>query len=262
MIPSLRIALPVVLAALVIAPASRAEELSADAILDKALSKGNVLGFQQGTATLTMAITKDGVVKSRTLEIKAMRQDNLMKSMVRFSKPAEVSGISFLVIEKKDALPDQYVYVPAAKVVRRVAAGNASSSFFDSDFAFVDLMPLPPSQRDKVKMTRLPDVDVGGQKTYVIEAIPNVEGAPYGKLVTYLHQEHLTPLKIEFYDGKMAPLKTLKVKKLKKVKGELIPVEVTMKNEVAKSETQLIITEINPDAKLSPSDFTEEAMQR
>jgi len=257
-----RTALSLMTLALVIAPMAHADELTADAILDKALNKGNVLGFNQGTATLSMTITKDGVAKNRTLEIKALRENQLMKSMVKFSKPAEVAGISFLVIEKKDALPDQYVYVPAAKVVRRVAAGNASSSFFDSDFSYVDLMPLPPSQRDKAKMTRLPDADVGGQPAYVIEAVLNVEGAPYGKLITYLHKEHLTPLKVEFFDGKLAPLKTLKVKKLKKVKGELVPVEVTMKSEVAKTETHLVITDINPDAKLSASDFTEEAMQR
>jgi hypothetical protein len=242
---------------------AQADKISADDIINKALEKGNV-GFSQGTATLKMDITNArGEVKSRTLDLRAMKDDaGLVRSLVKFTKPAEVAGISFLVLEKKDALPDQYVYVPAAKVVRRVAAGNSSSSFFGSDFAFVDLMPLPPSERDKVAVTRLPDQKVGGQLAYVIEAIPKVEGAPYGKLVTYVHQKHLIPLKIDFFDDKMKPLKVLKVRKLKKLQGELVPIELVMRNVQVGSQTLLTIKNPNPKAKLSPSDFTEEAMQR
>ncbi len=242
---------------------AQADKISADDIINKALEKGNV-GFSQGTATLKMDITNArGEVKSRTLDLRAMKDDaGLVRSLVKFTKPAEVAGISFLVLEKKDALPDQYVYVPAAKVVRRVAAGNSSSSFFGSDFAFVDLMPLPPSERDKVAVTRLPDQKVGGQLAFVIEAIPKVEGAPYGKLVTYVHQKHLIPLKIDFFDDKMKPLKVLKVRKLKKLQGELVPIELVMRNVQVGSQTLLTIKNPNPKAKLSPSDFTEEAMQR
>ena len=240
-----------------------AETLSADQLIDKALSQGTV-GLDQGTAVMKMTITNQrGESKSRTLDLNVMKNKNgLVKSMIKFQKPAEVAGISFLVIEKKDALPDQYVYVPAAKVVRRVAAGNASSSFFGSDFSFVDLMPLPTNQRDQVSVKRLPDAKVGGQPAYVIEAIPMVEGAPYGKLVTYLHQKYYSVLKIEFFDGDKQPLKTLKIRKFKKIKGELVPVELTMTNVQKGSKTKLEIIDPNPDAKLSESNFTQEAMQR
>lgn len=251
-------------APLVAASPSRAEELSAQQIIDKALSQGAAVAFQRGTARLTMTIVNArGEAKRRTLEVKAMRgEDGLLRSLVRFVKPADVAGISFLVREKQNALPDQYVYVPAAKVVRRVAAGNAGSSFFGSDFTFGDLMPLPESERDKVKTQRLPDGKVGNQTTYVIEAVPQVEGSPYSKLIVHVDQKLLTPLKIEFFDPAGKALKTLTVKKLKKVKGELVPVDVVMKNSQTGSRTELLIEDPNPDAKLSDADFTEEAMQR
>src|SRR5687767_8562605 len=96
------------------APAAPAgKELSADEIVEKALGKGAV-GFRQGTATIKMTIVSaKGEAKERTLDVKAMRgEDGMLKSMVKFSKPADVNGTAFLVVEKKDALPDQYVYVP------------------------------------------------------------------------------------------------------------------------------------------------------
>lgn len=247
-----------------LASPTRAEELSAEQVIDKAFSQGAAVSFQQGRAQLTMTIVSpQGQTKRRTLEIKAMKDEaGLLRSLVKFARPADVAGIAFLVREKKDALPDQYVYVPAARVVRRVAAGNASSSFFGSDFTFGDLMPLPENQRDKVKIARLPDGEVGKQPVYVIEASPQVEGSPYAKLVVYVDQKMLIPLKIDFYDPAGKELKTLSVRKLKKLKGELVPVDVVMKNVQTGSRTELLIEDPDPDAKLSDADFTEEAMQR
>lgn len=244
-------------------PAS-AEELNAEQIIEKALSQGSAVAFQQGTASLTMTIVSaQGQAKKRSLDIKAMKDSTgLLRSLVRFSKPADVAGIAFLVREKKGTLPDQYVYVPAARVVRRVAAGNATSSFFGSDFTFADLMPLPADQRDKVKITRLPDGSIGKQNTFVIEAMPQVEGSPYSKLVVHVDQKMLIPLKIEFFDPAGKALKNLSIRKLKKLKGEIVPVDVVMKNVQTGSRTELVIENPNPDAKLTEADFTEEAMQR
>jgi len=229
----------------------------------KAVAEKGAFGFKQGSAQIEMKVTKkSGSIKSNTMTVKAMRSDGLLRSMVRFDKPVKIAGMSFLVRQKKDALPDQYVYIPAAKVVRRIAAGNAGSSFFGSDFTYGDLMPLPTSQADKVSLKRLPDALVGGQPVNVVEITPKVEGSPYGKLVVSVHSQKLTPLKIEFFDPKMAPLKTLSTKKLKKIDEELIPVEMEMVNLQKGSKTLIRILEMNPKAELSDSDFTEEAMQR
>jgi hypothetical protein len=257
-----------------VASAAPAKELSAEEIVEKALSKGAV-GFKQGTASIHMTLySPKGEAKPRSLEIKAMRgQDGLLRSMVRFTKPADVNGTSFLVVEKKDALPDQYVYVPKAKVVRRIAAGNASSSFFGSDFTYADLMPLPMSEKDKVSIERMPDgvlggspaqdgkPEVKGQPVYVIAVTPKIEGAPYGKLIAHIHKDLLVPLKIEFFDAQKNPLKTLRVKKLQKVNGEQVPVEVEMKAETG-ARTELTLEKVEPNAALTEADFTEEAMQR
>lgn len=244
------------------AKAAAGKELTVDEIMEKAMSKGAV-GFKQGQATIRMTITDPkGEASERTLRIQAMKgADGMLRSMVKFTKPASVNGTAFLVVEKKDALPDQYVYVPKAKVVRRIAAGNATSTFFGSDFTFGDLMPLPMSQKDKIQIDKLPDGDVGGQPVHIISIVPKIEGSPYGKVVAYVHKDLLIPLKIEFFDPAMKPLKVLKVKKLQKVEGETVPVEVEMKAE-AGSKTELVLETVEPNAKLSDSDFTEEAMQR
>ena len=258
----MRLFMPLAFVMSIVAPTARAAEPTAQEIVDKALNKGAV-GFKQGTATLQMTIvTAKGDNKPRSLDIKAMRgTDGMLRSLVKFTKPADVNGTSYLVVEKKDALPDQYVFVPKAKVVRRIAAGNASSPFFGSDFTYADLMPLPMSEKDKVQLDKLPDGDVGGQAVYVVAVTPKVEGAPYGKVIAHVHKQLLVPLKIEFFDAAGKPLKTMRVKKLQKVNGEQVPVEVEMKA-AAGTSTQIILEQVDPNAKLSEADFTEEAMQR
>lgn len=238
------------------------KDLSVEEIIKLVDEKGSVFSSSQGTAELVMDITKKGKTKSRTMSLKVKRDDGLLKALMRFEKPAKVSGISFMVLEKKDALPDQYVYVPTAKVVRRVAPGNASSSFFGSDFAYIDLMPLPASSKEQAAYKKLADNQVGKQPVYVLEALISVKGSPYSKLVTYIHQKLLIPIKIEFFDSDGKALKTLNVKKIEKIDGEYMPTVLKMRNLQKKSSTVLSIKKINRSAKISDSDFTEEAMKR
>lgn len=254
-------ALPLVSAAP--AAASAGETMTAEQILDKALESG-AIGFSKGTAQLDMLI-KDakGKGKQRTMDVKAMTDDDgMLKIMLKFTRPAEVAGMGFLVLQNKDALADQFIYMPAARVTKRVSTGQATGSLFGSDFAYIDLMPLNPTEREAAKMTRLDDAKVAGRRAYVISTEIDVVGSPYSKLITYVDAAHLVPLRIEFFDPDGKPLKTLKVKALKKVEKRLIPTKLTMSNVQRGTETVVQVRDIKPDAPLGPSDFTEEALQR
>ncbi len=234
-----------------------------DAILKKAFAK-SMFGTSQGTATINMLITSsEGHKKERVLLFKALSEkENLLQYLIKFLKPADLKGTAFLVKERKGQLPDQYVYVPAAKTVRRIAAGNATSSFFGSDFIYADLLPYPSDKKDDVSVKKLPDQQLGGQSVYVIEVTPKMAESPYGKLLLYIEKAQSIAAKIDFFDKAGQPLKVLKVRKLKKIEGNFVPVDIEMKNLQTKSSTIITVDNIDPKAKLSPNDFTEAAMQR
>ena len=120
--------------------AVEAKELTAEQIVDKALASG-LFSFKEGQAVLEMEITQaSGRVRNNTLSMKLRKtKDGLAQTMVRFEKPAAVKGTSFLVRERKGQLPDQFVFVPATKVVRRIAAGNSTRSFFGSDLSLIHI---------------------------------------------------------------------------------------------------------------------------
>ena len=56
---------------------------------------------------------------------------------------------------------------------------------------------MPQKEMDKGQIVRLDDEKVGGQDTYVIQMGMPAE-APYGKVLFYVHQKHLLPVKIAF----------------------------------------------------------------
>ena len=246
------------------AEAADPASLSARQILDQLIEKGGSIGFQKGTAHMRMTLkNKRGEIQSRSLKISVLKgEDGLTKSLVRFEKPADVAGTAFLVHEKKDAFADSWIYLPALQKVRRIAAGNTTGSFFGSDFTFADLMPLPKDGLDQVTLTRLPDVELAGQKAFVVQMASKEQGMPYGRVVTYIHQKHLIPMKIEFFDKKDRPLKVMRVKRVKTIGGVKMPIEITMKNLQKGTETTLELSGISTRAKLTDADFTQEAMQR
>lgn len=242
--------------------AARADELTAQNILDKALENGSI-GFSKGSAVIEMLIEDEkGRAKERVIDVKAMKDDDGLKTLLKFQRPAEVAGMGFLVVEKDGSLPDQFLYMPAARVTRRVPATNAGGSLFGSDFAYADLMPLPAKDAEDVTSIRLADDKVSGRPTYVIQTDIPVTGSPYSRLVTYVDQTYLLPLRIDFFDADGKALKTLKVKELKKVDDRLLPTRLSMKNAQKGSSTEIRVRDIEPNAPLGPSDFTEEALQR
>lgn len=242
-------------------PAAKADA-DAGAIVKKAMTR-NLLSLT-GTAHAIMKIKgAKGEEKTRDLDVKLLRtKAGMMDVMISFRTPPEVAGTAFLVLERPDGPPDQYLYLPALKKVRRIAAGQATDSFMGSDFSYLDLSPLPAGSTDDVEFKRLPDTEVGGQPVFVVEAITKIAGSPYSKVTTSIHREHYIPLQMEFIDAFGKPLKVLRVTKLKKIDDKLMPVEAEMKNLQKGGSTTLELAEINLKAALTEAEFSPEAMQQ
>ncbi|MBN2359170.1 MAG: outer membrane lipoprotein-sorting protein [Deltaproteobacteria bacterium] len=243
-------------------PAATGADLDAGTIVKKAMAR-NLLSLT-GTAHAVMKVkSAKGGEKTRDFDAKLLRtKAGMQQVMISFRTPPEVAGTAFLVLERPDGPPDQYLYLPALKKVRRIAAGQATDSFMGSDFSYLDLSPLPAGSSNDVEFKRLPDTEVGGQPVYVVDASMKIAGSPYSKVTTSIHREHFIPLQMEFCDAFGKPLKVLRVTKIKKIDDRLLPVEAEMKNLQKGSSTVLELAEIDLKAKLSEAEFTPEAMQQ
>jgi len=166
------------------------------------------MGFTDSTANMIMELrNKHGDISKRTLRIKTLEIiGDGDKSLSIFDQPADVKGTAFLTHSHALKPDSQWMYLPALKRVKRINSKNKSGPFMGSEFAFEDLasQEIEKYTYQFIRYDTINDVDF-----YVIERYPAYEHSGYTRQIVWLNKERYTAEKIEFYDRKNAPLKTL-----------------------------------------------------
>ena len=163
-------------------------------------------GFVGERVPFTMVLINaqgDRTERRFTLEIKEDTQDG-NQSRIEFDWPENVRGTVLVTHAHKNADDDQWLYLPAAKRVRRIAAANKSGAFMGSEFTYEDLTPFVLS---KYSYTRRPDATVEGRDCFTIERKAIGKESGYGREVVWLNKQTLMPVTIEYYDRKNDLLK-------------------------------------------------------
>ncbi|HEY6877265.1 MAG TPA: outer membrane lipoprotein-sorting protein [Polyangiales bacterium] len=255
---TLRLGLGLLVLGLCGALAGRASagDLSADQIVEKMLKQG-LFGLDEAETTVRMGlIDSAGARTERVMENLRRRKDGQLQSVTRFRAPAEVAGTAFLMLERDKGESEQHIYLPGLKRTRRIVGREREGSFMGSDFTYADMERRDTRHADH---KRLPDEDVGGVKTYVLESTPKKEaGSTYSKIETWVRQDNFLPLRIRFYDKAGKLLKTLYTKRIKTIDGQPVIVETQMVNKQTGHTTELVVDSLRarkdvPDAAFTPT---------
>src|SRR3989449_8202768 len=91
------------------------------------------------------------------------------KSVLRFTAPAEVKGVSLLVVNHPERSSDQWMWTPAINRERRIALQDRSTRFFGTDFSFEDLEERDTNPFD---YTLVGEESVDGAVCWKIESKP------------------------------------------------------------------------------------------
>jgi hypothetical protein len=238
-----------------LAAAAAAEDLTADEIARRS-REAAAMGLVSGRAEIRLVVTDSGGARERLIQAAALRQGEETRRLVRFRAPAEVAGVAFLQIERDGKNPQRLLWLPAQKRVRRVGAGQGGQAFMQTDFSYSDLDLAGGSGE---KHERLDDAEVEEQPCYVLST--TAPGSPYRRVVTFIHKETFVALRVEFH-GEDAPVKTLRVKRLKQVGGRFYATEQVMERADGRSKTELFVTSIEPDAAVAADELSERALER
>jgi outer membrane lipoprotein-sorting protein len=158
------------------------------------------------------------------------------RSRIEFEWPADVKGTRMLTHTHKKGNDDQWLFLPAINRVKRISSGNKSGSFMGSEFAYED---LGSQEIEKYKHKLLGEEQLDGRKVWKLERIPVDKESGYTKLITYMDQEYLSPLKIEYFDRKGELLKTATFSGYKKFGKWFRPGSIVMLNHQTKKQSQL-----------------------
>ena len=242
-------------AAVLCAPPARAADPSADEIVKRSLERFYYAGNDMRARVSMKLINAQGRVREREM---TMLRLNLGKSgdqryYIYFHTPADVKGTSFLVWKYPGKESDRWIYVPALKLVKRIAADDKRSSFVGSDFTYEDV-----SGRDLEDETHvlLRKEDLAGRAAYVVESKPRAP-SDYSRRLSWIDEERWLPLKEEYFDARNEPLRTFTADKVEQTGKYWTATVRTMKNLQSGHRTDVIFQEMQYDVGLKQDIFTE-----
>ncbi|MGJ8670960.1 MAG: outer membrane lipoprotein-sorting protein [Oceanococcus sp.] len=233
---SLRLPLLGLLLTLSIDPANA--EMSAREIMQQVKDRDT-----GSTATMDMAMLLiDSKGNQRERSIRSFQRDvpdrdGDTQSIMFFLGPANVKDTGFLSYDYDDGRKDddQWLYLPALKKVKRIAAADKSGSFMGSDFTYAD-MSSPDLEAYEYQLMKI--VDIKGHKHWQILSTPKteaeIERTGYKKSVAFIRQDNYVVMRsVNFLaDGKR--MKYMEVKKLSQIDGIWTAQEISMSTKKGK----------------------------
>lgn len=174
------------------------------------------------------------------------------KAILRFTGPAEVKGVSLLIVNHPDAASDQWLWRPAVGRDQRIAAQDRSDKFFNTDFSYEDL-----EERDVDQY----DYTLTGQITgkWTIEAKPR-KASEYIRSLFYIDKTNYTFQRIEAYNKK-GLARSIDYGNYEQIDGIWTARGMAIIDVQRKTRTGVTYDKVQYNIPLKDSDFTVEGLR-
>ncbi|MCO6431158.1 MAG: outer membrane lipoprotein-sorting protein [Deltaproteobacteria bacterium] len=189
-------AVSILCAAHAIASAS-AQELSAREIAERTKNRPGYI-HDEVTALAMDLINSSGQTRSRRFLRYQGKTGNGKDTLIKFLAPADIENTGTLNIEVRDDDDTQYLYLPAARKLRRISTANKDQSWVGSDFSFEDLEELDLDKFDFGLDS--PEV-IEGHDCFKYWMKPKDEDdSIYGKQVHWVKKQGFLPIRADYYE--------------------------------------------------------------
>lgn len=240
--------------------------MTADELVDKVNS---VASAEQVSRKLRMTMTnKRGKQRVRETVTYRKNEGDNQRSVLFFTAPANVRGTAFLVWDyaKDQGDDDQWLYLPAARKVRRISAADRGDYFLGTDFSYDDIKLDGKLEDEDFTFSICASKQKDGTSYYCLQAIAKT--GDIGKELGYRKVEMLIDpatwmvMQGEFSDSKDKPIRVLKVLEVENVQGFPTRKKLSMSNYKTGHSTLLEFTETDYDADIDERLFTKTALER
>lgn len=217
-------------------------------------------GWGDWTAEIVMTLRdKNGGASERRIDASYLETPEGEKSLIVFQEPADVKGAALLTHSRNGSEDEQWLYLPAAGRVRRIASANKSGPFMGSEFAFED---LAPPDIDAYAYAYLGSESVDGVEAHRIERRPLDKHSGYARQEIWLEAERLHLLKADFFNKRNERFKSLTVEDYRERDGHWRPERMTMTNLLNGRSTVIAWENVAFRTGLTERDFDQSALQR
>jgi len=200
-------------------------------------------------------VDKDGTVSTRYVEQWSYKYEGeLEKNVIVFHAPASIKGTRFLQVEYNDRDDDQWIYLPALKKVRRIAAQEGGKSFMGTDFSYDD---MKRRRVEKYHHEIVREEQLDGYDCYVLKLwAKDPSDSDYAYLLRWVPKDIWVPIKVELYNKNDELDKIGVSKNLKKVQGHWTAIYSEMKNVKNGHRTTLEFKKLAYDEEIDEGLFT------
>jgi len=206
-------------------------------------------------------INKRGKTRERSVLTYSKKYGKDSKSLLYFLSPGDVKGTGFLAWDYDDPQKDddQWLYLPALKKSRRITGSSKNDYFMGTDFTYDD---MGDRNVDEDTHTLLREEEVEGHACWVVESKPKNEDYMYSKRVSWIRQDALVALKVDFYDRRGSLLKTLNVSDIREQDGIWTAFKMEMSNIQENHRTVIEMEEVQYNIGLEDSLFRVSTLER
>ena len=236
---------------------ANSQDLTGSEVLDKVAQS---VDAQSADIELRMELfSASGSKRERSVIAKVTESNNLTKSYIEFTSPANVEGTAFLALEQSKTNEEMYLFMPALGSVRKIAGSQKNGSFVGTDFTYNDMSILGGGEyKEDYKAT----VENSSDDQYVLRLEPVDKEIDYKYLKMWVDTKNWFPNTIEFYNADEKLEKVLTNKKIEQISGYWTARELTMENVQKGTRTVLSMDEIQYDVSIDDQIFTTRYLSR
>jgi hypothetical protein len=219
--------------------------------------------------TIRMTLTdRRGGEKQRVALVLKQSSPQARLTRITYLEPKSLRNTTFLSHDSRTAArPDErWLFIPAARKVRRIPASDRGDYFLGTDFTYEDM-------QSDLKFD-LADYHFNHDGTSRVDerVVHQISGAPrsdqiaselgYGAFKASVDEATWLPLRIEFFDLDARPLKTIEVRDYEQIDGIWTATEIVAVNHQSEHSTRFTYLDVDYPETLPEQAFDQNGLQR
>ncbi|HBH97188.1 MAG TPA: outer membrane lipoprotein-sorting protein [Candidatus Omnitrophica bacterium] len=216
-----------------------------------------------GKAAVSMRIvSRQGHARNRRLTMLRLDQADGGEQFyyVYFHEPADVQGMSLLVMKRPGKEDDRWLYLPAIDLVKRIATSDKRTSFAGSDFTYEDVSGRDLDEDDH---ELLGEEAVGESRASVVKSTPKRPGeVEFSYRKFWIDAATHLPLKVEHYNLQGRVYKVYETQEIQTIDGTPTITKSLMKDLDNERFTEIAVQDVSYDGGLTPDVFQERTLRR
>ncbi|MFQ6104426.1 MAG: outer membrane lipoprotein-sorting protein [Candidatus Glassbacteria bacterium] len=205
-------------------------------------------------------IDSRGRITNRDLFMVRKEFDGMHRMLIRFTRPADIRGTSFLVWEHEAEEDERFLYLPALGRTRRITSAEKTDSFAGTDFTYEDISGL---EYEDFTYRLLGDSTITtGEECYILESVPKKSGADYARSLALVDKESFLPMSSDYIDSRGRTIRHFSLIRKEKIEGIWTMTEMTMDDLENNHRTHIVTTSVRYNQGIEDRMFTRRELER